>query len=453
MMKNMNIKILMVLFLAIVCFGCGAGKARQAGPLFTPQALPSGQYTPKVDTFLVILDASSSMDEAYGGSCKFNIAKGLIDGMNQTIPDIKVNADLMSFGHSDKVTKQNVRRAYGLSEYSRTGLQNGLASISHAGGTSPLEAALKAATEDLKSTQGKVAVIVFSDGKDMDNEELIAAETMKAIVGNRLCIYTVLVGNDPDGQALLEKIAGISGCGFSVKGVEIGSGSAMAGFVEKVLLEKPSDSDGDGINDKFDRCPKTPKGVSVDKAGCPLDRDADGVPDYRDRCPKSSRGVKVGRNGCAKDSDGDGVADYKDKCSNTPKGAQVNAKGCALPRATKSAKVTDAGTWIYEDIKFDSGSSMIKSSAYPVLNEIATALKQTGMKVEIQGHTDSRGDRGYNMMLSDKRSKAVMKYLIGKGVPASRVSAKGYGPAKPIASNDTATGRARNRRVELKPLR
>ncbi|MDP4274390.1 MAG: OmpA family protein [Bacteroidota bacterium] len=93
---------------------------------------------------------------------------------------------------------------------------------------------------------------------------------------------------------------------------------------------KKKDSDGDGVADKYDRCPGTPKGVTVDARGCPIDSDGDGVPDYLDKCPGTPQGVAVDANGCPLDSDGDGVPDYLDKCPNTPPGVKVNASGCPL---------------------------------------------------------------------------------------------------------------------------
>jgi len=90
----------------------------------------------------------------------------------------------------------------------------------------------------------------------------------------------------------------------------------------------PIDSDHDGVADGIDKCPNTPAGVHVDAMGCPVDSDHDGVADYLDRCPNTPAGVQVDANGCPVDSDGDGVADYLDKCPNTPRGAPVDATGC-----------------------------------------------------------------------------------------------------------------------------
>ncbi|SFF42828.1 Thrombospondin type 3 repeat-containing protein [Fontimonas thermophila] len=92
----------------------------------------------------------------------------------------------------------------------------------------------------------------------------------------------------------------------------------------------PTDLDQDGVPDYLDKCPNTPKGTLVGSDGCELDSDGDGVPDARDQCPNTPRGVPVNVNGCPLDSDGDGVPDYLDKCPGTPPGTRVNAEGCSL---------------------------------------------------------------------------------------------------------------------------
>lgn len=92
----------------------------------------------------------------------------------------------------------------------------------------------------------------------------------------------------------------------------------------------PLDSDGDGVPDNMDRCPGTPPGAIVDANGCPADSDGDGIADFLDKCPGTPTGVKVDASGCPLDSDGDGVPDYLDQCPNTPPGQAVNAVGCPI---------------------------------------------------------------------------------------------------------------------------
>ncbi len=175
----------------------------------------------------------------------------------------------------------------------------------------------------------------------------------------------------------------------------------------------PADSDKDGVNDKNDSCPNTPAGTSVDSSGCPVKK--------------------------MSDSDGDGVADADDRCSGTPAGKTVNAYGCAAKEVFE----------VKLDVKFDSGKTNIKPEFDAQLSEVAEFMKKYPKTTAvIEGHTDSYGKRSSNMWFSKTRAKNVKKYLTSKfGIDASRLTSKGYGPDKPIGSNKTAEGRAKNRRV------
>lgn len=213
----------------------------------------------------------------------------------------------------------------------------------------------------------------------------------------------------------------------------------------------PDDSDGDGVTDDLDRCPNTPRGTKVDASGCPVigDADGDGVLDNADKCPGTPRGERVDANGCPlpKDSDGDGVLDPQDKCPNTPKGTQVDANGC--PRVFEEGK----RELVLEGVNFDTGKATLLPESKAILDKVAASLANyPELKVEVAGHTDSRGARAMNLKLSQDRAASVRDYLIGKGVAADQLTAKGYGPDKPIADNGTDAGRARNRRVELQKL-
>ncbi len=139
------------------------------------------------------------------------------------------------------------------------------------------------------------------------------------------------------------------------------------------------------------------------------------------------------------DSDGDGVMDSVDLCLDSKPGARVGVRGCKI-----------ADVIVLEGVQFKTSSANLKSVSIDVLNEAAATLNRyPDMKVEVAGHTDSRGAASFNQHLSEKRAQSVRDYLISKGVSAGRLSAKGYGSAQPIADNATREGRATNRRVEL----
>ena len=205
----------------------------------------------------------------------------------------------------------------------------------------------------------------------------------------------------------------------------------------------PKDSDGDGVLDANDKCPNTPAGTAVDASGCAADADHDGVVDGVDLCPNTPAGTKVDLFGCAIDSDGDGVTDDKDACPGTVAGVTVNAKGCtALFQAGQPL--------VLLGVNFETGKAILLPSSQSVLDQVAQSLVDNPeVNVEVGGHTDNTGSQATNRRLSDARAKAVRDYLISKGVDGGRITAKGYGPDKPMADNATTAGRAANRRVEL----
>jgi hypothetical protein len=228
------------------------------------------------------------------------------------------------------------------------------------------------------------------------------------------------------------------------------------------------DSDGDGVVDGLDKCPGTPAGRKVNADGCELDSDGDGVVDAKDKCPGTPAGRKVNADGCELDSDGDGVVDALDKCPGTPAGRKVNADGCELDSdgdgivdgddkcPTVFAKTADGCPLplVLHGVNFDNNEAVLRLDAYPILDEAVKGLKVWGdVNVEVGGHTDSVGSDEHNMNLSQRRAEAVRAYLIGKGVAADRLIAKGHGESQPAADNATDEGRFKNRRVELSPVK
>lgn len=147
-----------------------------------------------------------------------------------------------------------------------------------------------------------------------------------------------------------------------------------------------------------------------------------------------------------KDTDGDGVADQFDKCPGTPAGTAVDGSGCPLPKMqVDSVAGTATG---YEPIQFEFNSSVLKTESYPILDALSSRLRENNSKVTLKGYASSEGTAAYNMKLSKDRANSVKTYLVNSGVNASQVTARGYGEANPVASNDTEEGRIQNRRVE-----
>jgi outer membrane protein OmpA-like peptidoglycan-associated protein len=235
---------------------------------------------------------------------------------------------------------------------------------------------------------------------------------------------------------------------------------APAPVQQQELKMAEPDADRDAVPDSRDLCAATAPGSTVDAQGCQVyrDTDDDGVTDVRDRCPATPHSTVIDGYGCPSrptevvrdsDSDGDGVDDSRDKCPATPAGVSADASGCpiVIPKMEGPRTVTLRG------VTFMSGRDELTPSSLMVLDEVAKQLVAVPeLKIEIAGHTDSKGTRIRNIRLSLARAEAVRAYLVMQGVPAERLTARGYGPDKPVASNAGPNGRAMNRRVELKRL-
>lgn len=220
--------------------------------------------------------------------------------------------------------------------------------------------------------------------------------------------------------------------------------AARPAVIDACLAENPADrpascgardSDGDGVIDRVDKCVNVPGPVREE--GCPPpDADGDGVLDAVDKCPSEPGPAQ--RGGCPlSDSDNDGILDEVDKCPYTA--GAVEAAGCpvlerfspqAVTFAQTSARLTDAG----------------KAELDKVVEYL---LRYPDIKVLLTGHTDALGDAAENLSLSQRRAAAARDYLVLRTIAADRVEIAGRGETSPIASNNSATGRAANRRVEI----
>jgi len=149
------------------------------------------------------------------------------------------------------------------------------------------------------------------------------------------------------------------------------------------------------------------------------------------------------------DSDGDGVSDKFDKCPNTPAGTPVDGSGCPIkfPEPVVN-NITQAGT--YAPIGFEFDSSVLKTQSYATLDKLAKEVRESNSSVTLNGYASAEGSEAYNLNLSKDRANSVKQYLVNAGVAAAKITANGYGEANPIASNATEEGRVQNRRVEIK---
>lgn len=164
------------------------------------------------------------------------------------------------------------------------------------------------------------------------------------------------------------------------------------------------------------------------------------------------------------DEDQDGVANKFDKCPGTPRDTAVNGAGCPIripapviiaPQITetKTIVVTSEDRAVLDEaiknLEFDLGKSNIKPLSFEALNKVAAILVEKNFTLKLAGHTDNIGSANANLKLSKDRAEAVKNYLVSRGANPSRIEATGYGAAQPVSSNKTAEGRAENRRVEF----
>lgn len=209
-----------------------------------------------------------------------------------------------------------------------------------------------------------------------------------------------------------------------------------------VALSGCPDRDGDGVPDIKDNCPDL-AGLA-EYGGCPyLDTDGDGIKDADDMCPEI-KGPPENKGCPLTDTDGDGVPDKDDRCPMTI-GDPANF-GCPVLKVEEAAILNTA----FENLEFETGKAVIRSSSYASLNELATMIKKNPQwKLKISGHTDNVGSDASNLTLSKNRAESTAKYLRDQGVPANQLMTEWFGESMPIDNNETAEGRQKNRRVEM----
>ncbi|MBA3821419.1 MAG: OmpA family protein [Deltaproteobacteria bacterium] len=242
------------------------------------------------------------------------------------------------------------------------------------------------------------------------------------------------VGSDVDGADFpLELLGGVDHrfgdlavYGGAALGVIDGIGAPDFRFVAGVRYRQGvaerqgfADTDGDGLVDKDDDC----------------HREAEDVDGFRDGdgCPEP-------------DNDGDGIADGDDECPELS--GEADRRGC--PSRT-FVNIEDGKMIIIGKVQFRSGSAEIEPGSEQLLDQIAQALAGNTQvqKLRIEGHTDNVGDDTMNQQLSQQRAEAVKAALTKRGVSGDRLDAVGVGEERPIAPNDSAGGRQKNRRVEF----
>jgi OmpA-OmpF porin, OOP family len=234
------------------------------------------------------------------------------------------------------------------------------------------------------------------------------------------------------------------------------NGTDIGLITAQMVVTMSNDRDGDGIPDELDQCPDVPedKDGFEDQDGCPdYDNDKDGIYDAQDQCPNEpeDRDGFQDLDGCPDpDNDKDGIPDSLDKCPNQPEtfNGYKDDDGCPDEKPQEIKK-----TMVLTGVNFKTASAELLEESYYALEQVFNSLEAfPNVRVEIGGHTDNQGGDSYNMALSNDRAKSVMNYLVMRGINPSRIAARGYGKTRPVATNETAEGRAKNRRVEVVPI-
>ncbi|WP_068550145.1 OmpA family protein [Thermosulfidibacter takaii] len=342
------------------------------------------------DAFVLLVDESSSMFGPGNEGTKMETAKSILEKMNQLIPSADYQCALLGFSYDkEREESYSTKFYYPMGKYDKSKLGEVIQELEATRCWTTVGYGLEKAGELLKGVNGKLAIIVVSDGEDNSDYPRTPAEVAKNLkdtYGDRLCIYAIQVGESEEGRKVLDSVVNIVGCGKVVSAFELSDEDSMKEFVKEVF-------------------------------------------GYEEVVPPV-----VEKPAPPEDSDGDGVIDSLDKCPDTPKGAKVNAMGCWKPGV----------------VYFDTDSAEIKPEFVPVLEEILNVMKlNPELKLGILGYTDSVGSEEYNYKLSLRRAEAVKQWFVEHGICGCRVNTKGFGEKYPAAPNDTEEGRARNRRVEF----
>lgn len=322
---------------------------------------------------------------------EFPSEKARLEAFVDGMPEGDYDVDLVVFGGERRETT-------GLDRFDRGTLGQAANEARFLGEDTRLADVLLDAAETLDGRTGTAAVVIVTDGvptvlgTEVDPEPtLAAARSVVERHAGPVCFHTVHAGTETAGRELMREISELTDCGSSRTSDSIASAAPLYAFQQEIFLVS------------------TPP---VDVAAAP----------------------PVG----LADADGDGVPDADDRCADTPAGARIDANGC----------------WDLIPVPFASDSAAIPDDMAPEVATVAGVLNANpDLRLRIAGHADSTGPAAYNQTLSERRADAVRESLVEAGVDPDRLETVGLGESSPIAPNDTAAGRAQNRRIELTVLR
>lgn len=338
---------------------------------------------------VAVSQAVNVFDASGSREVTFPDSKATYESIVGVMPSGNYSAGNVAFGGFD-------REATGMSRFNRGNLAAAAKSTPFLGGATPIFDVIEnELTDAIGSTRGRAAVVLISDGlatdyvgrSGADGRTVQAARALASSRSGDTCFHTVQVGNDAQGASLLNALADVSRCGSFRNASSLNSASALQQFSRQVYLGgKPA---------------PRPKAAPI----------ADG------------------------DEDRDGVSDSKDACPNTLRNAQVDERGC----------------WTLRGVRFAINSAQITVDSAVILKQALAVLRANPrVRVRVDGHTDADGAASYNQSLSERRAASVRDYFVQEGgLDADRFEIRGFGESSPIAPNDGALNKRRNRRVEL----
>jgi outer membrane protein OmpA-like peptidoglycan-associated protein len=392
-MRRIGYGLIFLLMFFILITGCATFRPVDLNP-----QIKSGQLVQKTDNFIVLFDKSASMGELHGKpmvneATRLIHAKDATKNMIATIPEIKLNAGLRTF------LSEETALIYGMKPLVKEGYTKAINSIENPNHRTPMEKAITAAGNDLKSAEGNSAIIIVSDFSDIPGIDDIRPEAvMEAITkvnaeyGDKLCVYAIQVGYTPDGKELSEQIVQNVEGGYTVNADKLVTPAAMAAFVEKVIS---------GNCSRYQQLVAKP----TEKVVIIVTE------------PKVEEKV---------------VAAVTE-----PKVEEKVVAAVSEPKVEEKVMVAAAEPKIiilaFEDVHFDFDKSTLKPEAKTILKRNIQLLKDNPKaKVRIAGYTSASGTEAYNQKLSERRANAVQEYLINEGIiTRDRLSTIGYGETNP----------------------
>jgi len=319
-----------------------------------------------VEHSILIVDTSGSVTDGFPDE------KALVQSLVAAMPAGKYEAGAINFGGWK-------RKNQALGTFDRTALGSYASDLTHLSEGTPIDEVFGEVGDELKGKRDHAAITVISDGLPTDvvggkvpeQRALDAAAAAAKGYNGKVCIYTIQLGNDPDGAAFLQKLSKTTGCGSPRAASSLSSASAIQSLQREVYL-------GAG-------------------------------PTVAAEAPEG-------------------------EC-HPPKGAPLDSRGC----------------WVIQGLNFATNSAEIEpAGAKRLQSEVVPVLKNNpDLRIEVDGHTDSTGGAAYNQKLSERRAEAVRAFLASHGIEGNRLVARGFGATRPIAPNDTAENKRKNRRTEL----